>query len=494
MPVETPHPEYAAIAPDYDVMCDAHAGERCIKEAGFTYLPPTSGMLAKGADQGTTTVGWKMYEAYRTRSVFPDLVREAIAVMVGVMHRKAPDIKLPRALEPMREVATSRGEALEQLLRRINEQQLLYGRYGLLADVSEARDVPHLVGYRAPFIINWDTEPVAGVDALNLVVLNESGQVRNAADPYTRREQKRFRVLFLGPEAAPGEEPAEGADLGALYRTLTVTDGQNGPIISPSFRGRALTRLPFVLIGANDLDATPDEIPLLGLANLALAIYRGEADYRQTLFMQGQDTLVIVGAEEEGEDEKPVATGAGAVLRVPLQGDAKYIGVTADGLAEQRQALDADRTRAREAGSRLLEPRRGQAESGEALKIRVAAQTASLYQIALTGAAGLERVLRACAEWVGADPDEVSVTPNLDFAETPVEPRGAVDLMTAKGQGLPLSEESIHRWLERNDYTALSYEREKAKIAAESPLPAQGEAPDPAPAADSFPPAHAALA
>jgi hypothetical protein len=176
------------------------------------------------------------------------------------------------------------------------------------------------------------------------------------------------------------------------------------------------------------------------------------------------------------------------VLRVPLQGDAKYIGVTADGLAEQRQALDADRTRAREAGSRLLEPRRGQAESGEALKVRVAAQTASLYQIAHTGAAGLERILRACAEWVGADPDEVSVTPNLDFAETPVEPRGAVDLMTAKGQGLPLSDESIHRWLERNDFTALSFEEETAKLAAEPPLQAEVNAIAAASTADSSKP------
>ncbi|MBD4208505.1 hypothetical protein GUH47_21445, partial [Xanthomonas citri pv. citri] len=50
--------------------------------------------------------------------------------------------------------------------------------------------------------------------------------------------------------------------------------------IEPTIRGKTLNRIPFVFINSKDIVARPDDPPLLGLVNLALAIYRGDADYR----------------------------------------------------------------------------------------------------------------------------------------------------------------------------------------------------------------------
>jgi hypothetical protein len=217
----------------------------------------------------------------------------------------------------------------------------------------------------------------------------------------------------------------------------------------------------------------------MGLANLSLAIYRGEADYRQSLHQQGQDTFVIVGADQEDADGEPVRLGSGSVLHLPMGGAASYEGVSGEGLPEQAKCLSNDYQRAREMGSRLLEQRGSQAESGEALRVRLAASTATLRDIVTTGAAGLEHLLRVMARWMGENPDLVVVRPNLDFAEIREVPSAPKELMEGKALGAPLSLRSIHRYLQENEFTRSTYEEEIAEIKAEEPLvkPAPAETP-----------------
>ena len=108
-------------------------------------------------------------------------------------------------------------------------------------------------------------------------------------------------------------------------------------------------------------------------------------------------------------------------------------------------------------------------ESGEALQMRVAARTATLNSIALTGAFALQSILRIAARWIGANPDEVIVTPNLDFADEQLEGKTLVDFMNAKMLGAPISIESIHKVMQDRGLTDFSLEQELTKIADEIP-------------------------
>jgi hypothetical protein len=74
------------------------------------------------------------------------------------------------------------------------------------------------------------------------------------------------------------------------------------------------------------------------------------------------------------------------------------------------------------------------------------------------------------AKWLKLNPEEVVVTPNLDFADAGLEGRTLVDWMTAKSLGLPLSLESIHRKLQEKDYTEMEFEEEMTLIEAEEPI------------------------
>lgn len=466
--VNTSNPLYTEFITDWKTMRDTYRGERIVKENGTIYLPATSGMIADGMETATSR-GFQAYSAYRRRASFPDAVKEAVKAMVGVMHHKPPTIELPESMDPMRENATLRHESLEVLLRRINEEQLVTGRLGLLLDLPETviRDtgvLPYIAFYDAERIINWDEGRRDGivVDNLNLVVLDESEFERKKS--FSWEYENKYRVLVLG-DPLENEPVGEGIYKVGVFRDQNFTFSDDA-LVEPSLRGNTLDEIPFVFINAKDIVPQPDDPPLIGLANLALTIYRTDADYRQSLFMQGQDTLVVVGSAEEDD----FRVGAGATIKLPIGGEASYIGVESKGLEEQRKALENDKAAAGQKGGQSLDSVSRERESGDALKIRVAARTATLNQVALAGAFGLQSILRTAATWAGADPEQVVVTPNLDFTADELGGEELTKLMTAKGLGAPISLLSIHEQMQDKDMTNLTFEEELDEIEKEAPL------------------------
>lgn len=469
MSLDTRHPDYLKFQEDWDMLNDTFGGDRTVKDKTTIYLSATSGMIMDGFPTPGTP-GTNAYNAYIKRAIFHAFISEAVNTLVGIMHHKPPTIELPSAMEPMRENGTVNNESLEMLLRRINKNQLLPGRYGLLLDLPSTPTIenvlPYIAAYKAKTIINWDDgghgDPT--VQNLNLVVLDETESERQS--DFTWEEIPKFRVLALGDLL---ENEGQNAAVYRMAQFRDTTTFDESSMIEPAFRGRALNEIPFIFVNPLDILPAPDNSPLLGLAILSLAIYRGEADYRQSLFMQSQDTLVTIGdAPNSDGTPKTYRTGANASIAISNpSGDAKFIGVESQGLTEQREALTNDKKDAASLAGQLMDTSARSAESGEALQMRVAARTATLNSIALTGAFALQSILRIAAKWIGANPDEVIVTPNLDFADEKLEGRTIVDFMQAKMLGAPYSLESIHKVLQDRGLTDFSFEEEMAKIADE---------------------------
>lgn len=495
MGLDSKHPLYEKVAPDWIIMRDTYAGERTVKEKNFDYLPPTAGMviddcLSRRAD----AIGWIAYRAYVMRAVYYNFVADAVERMIGHMHRQPANIKLPKAMEPLLEDATSQGESLQLLLRKINTEQLVSGRIGIMADLPahavSGDIIPYLTTYVAEAIINWDDgtyvehedDESKTVDthkaALNLVVLDESGYQRTP--DFTWTEVKRYRVLVLGDVNKQETPGAEGVSYKTALFANTGTGDNNlifdeSKLVTPVLTGQPLDEIPFVFINSKDIVTTPDDPPLIGLANLSVAIYRAEADYRQSLHKQGQDTLVIIGGNPGGGlDGEPGSepggawrVGSGASIEVDVGGDAKFIGVDSSGLSEQREALSADKKAAEGQAGNLIDTQNRSAESGNALEIRVSARTTTLTQIAQAGAAGLQKILRTVARWKGLNEDEVQVEPNLDFVDAPLTGQELVQLMTARSQGAPIALQTIHEMLFDRGLTKLSWEDELKRIEKE---------------------------
>ena len=466
------HPEYVERLGEWLQLSDTYQGERAVKSKRLDYLPATEGMVQDGMTTPQSP-GWKDYEAYLMRAYFHDVLKDAVKAMVGIMHNAPAVIKLPRRLAGMMERATIQGEGLQMLLRRINVAQLLYGRCGLLADAPQGVDIdkatPYLSFYDPLRIINWDAGRLnEGRNELDLVVLDEGGFRREG---FTWKTERKYRVLTRGGPASlesGWERPPEGSPYAVAVKVNDTSMPNMDEFIYPSIGGRALAEIPFVFIGANDLVPEPEVSPLLGLSNLALAIYRGEADYRQTLYLQGQNTLVVIGGNIDEAAPSKLRVGAGGVLDLRLSGDAKYIGASAAGLGEMRQSLKSDQDEAAALGVAFLDVGNARGEAGEALRIRVAARTTTISSVAQCAGAGLETALKHCAVWVGEDPDEVSVKPTTDFADQTVAGAALLAFMQAKQLGLPLSLRSMHRMMQMNDMTEMDFDEENIQIEMEA--------------------------
>jgi len=461
------HPDYMAMKPLWELMGDAYAGETAIKKKRTVYLPAAPSMVLDGMAPGE--LGAATYDVYLSRAVFPESTGEAVERYLGLLHDKPATVELPTAMEYLLERATPQGEGLLALLRRINETQLIDGRLGLLLDVTTDKasaPVLRIAMYGALAVINWDTsEDGEGTDKVELVVLDESCPVREG---FAWQPHDRYRVLRL----------EGGQYVQALFDLTNSQDYNDAALLPPLLRGAPCKEVPFVFVNSKDILAKPDKPPLAALARQCLTTYRGEADYRQNLFMQGQDTLVIIGAKAAPltgvgmavAQPSETRVGAGATLELDQEGDAKYIGVNSDGLSEQRESVVNDRRQCDTMAGTLMSPTAGKQESGDAMATRVGAQTASLTQVAKTGALALQTILRSAAVWMGLDPSTVTVTPNLEFAPNPMTTTSVKDLTAAKALGAPISNESIHANLVRGGFTQLSFDDEMKRIGEEEPL------------------------
>ena len=444
-------------------MRDLYAGERAIKSKGEKYLPATSGMRLDG--MLPSQLGYKDYEAYKERAVLHEYVSEAVSNYIGHLHVKDAQFKLPKKMEYMLTEATFLGEGLQTLLRRINSHQLLAGRLGLMADLPSEMSfdsLPKLSVYAAESIVNWDDNAFSQrLNSLNLVVINESAPRRVSG--FRWEVVQRYRILQLG-------DLDLNEDL-AIYRQGVFEDRDYNfsEMFVPTYKGQALEAIPFVFINAKDTLSDFSHPPLQGLGKLTLAIYRGEADYRQNLHMQSQDTLVTVGGIRNpggiaGVDSDAVRIGAGSRLDIELGGDAKFIGVSSTGLSEQRLSLENDKALASIRAGNFIGGGSSRQESGEAISVRLAAQMALLRDIAMTGAAGLEKILKIVATWMGENPEEVSVLPNLEFTKIELRGQDVLNLVQAQQLGAPLSNQSLHAMMADRGMTVMDFESEMAIV------------------------------
>jgi hypothetical protein len=451
--VELTHPDYAEALLDWEMMRDCLEGDRKIKERAELYLPMPGGfkLMADG--------GKAAYLAYKTRAKFPPLVAPILRGMAGILNRVEPKIEAPSALDDMMERTTRSGDPIEVVYRRIVRDLLTTGRVAVLTDMPVAAEaksdsIPYLAFYEAERLVNWSREH-------DFYVLDETRLVRNG---FAWWPVRRYRVLEL----------VDGKYQVTLYDMVAGGDTENIPEPSiPLKRGSQLfTEIPLVVAGALDLRVDISEVPLIGVAQAALAGYRLDADYRHQLYNSGQETFVVEGVTKE---QAPPVIGAGVIYTVPVGGKAYYVSPACKGIDAHRAAMQDEVEAAAVAGARMFtNAQRGRsAESGDALKLRFSGETATLTSIAQSAAQCLERALKYAAQFMDVDPDEVNVTPNLSLVDASLSATDAVALTSVWTSGA-ISKQTLYENLQRGEIASQerTLEEEQALIDDEPPPPA----------------------
>lgn len=437
-----------------------------VKARGEIYLPMKSGQAA----MTDPTARQRAYDAYRLRAEFPELVAPTVRGAVGTILDQPPTIELPAALEPLREQATRDGLTLEGLHRRIAIELMTVRRYGVLPGVAQD-GTPYLAGYVAESIINWD-ETDGKTDFL---VLDETGLVRNR-ETGAWDTAEAFLECFM-------QDGAYTARRWTKTQTGWIADEE---VVAQDRKRRALDSLPFVFIGANDLTPAPDDVPLYGLAKLAVRGYRIDADYSFALHMTSEPTPVAIGFDDPKDavenGRAPTTLGSSKLWLLPPGGDAKYLEFSGPGLEAQSKAIQDALSRAIVFGAQILSDSQRTAESGEAIRLRLGNQTSTLKTIALNSAAGLEKALKSLAIWMGANPDEVKVTPVTDFFDHALSAQDITALVAGWQAGAYSKRTMFDRFLRGELIPAdRTFEDEQEEIANDPPtglIPPAGGADD----------------
>jgi hypothetical protein len=459
--VESKHPDYVTHHCDWEACRDVYEGESAVKrrDDGQRYLPPTVGMRLDwhlAAQNGQDKIGQRNYEAYRARALLSGFLTDAVDQFLGMLWHRPTTFELGMLEQYFGDdrPATSEGETLKQLLRRMHVQAFVTGRMLLMADLPAeelSNPQPYFCLYNAEKVINWDDGArQLARRTLNLVVLDESGNERSADLDW--KWTNRYRVLKLGPLAT---NETQGAYQVAVSEGGTIDEAA---FQAPEMRQKPLDQIPAVFVNTKGTTTEVGSPPLLALARRVLALYRMDADFRQYMHVSGQDTLFTKCAE----DGEVTSVGAGAHINLKNpKSDARFIGISAAALGEARAALENETTLCAKKAGEMLADNSKQRESGDALAERTGRKGASLIDIAQTCAAGLQQMLRILAKWLGASPaqqEEIKVIPNEKFGTPMFVTDDLMKLIQAYVLGAPITLQSIHEYNVAHGYTTLTWD------------------------------------
>lgn len=444
----TTHAEYDHWLPTWKRCRDFVAGERAVKDAGGLYLPPVSEVMTPAR-----------YAHYLSHADFEPAASRTVEACTGLLFRQPLGVVAPPALAAHLTDVTLQGETLLAFAQLAAIETLTVGGFVALLDVGQR---PYWTGYRREQVVNYRTAVAGGDTALTMLVLCESYAEPDPSNRFKARPRKRYRVLEL---------------VGGTY-SVTVweqnPDTRNGgaewvardPIV-PTRRGTPLDFIPVVFFSplGGLSDPTPGKPPVLDLVNVNLAHYRKSADYGQALHWAGMPQPYVTGHSAT----EPLMIGGGKIWT--FDGPETKVGLLesrADSVGALRIALQDLRLLMQALGARLIAEPEG-AETATAAKIRNAAETAALRNVAIAVSEGCTALARWHHWWNGFETpeDEIAVTVSTDLAASRLTSDEVRALLEAVEKEV-ISWESAYSILQRGEWAlpGISAEIERARISA----------------------------
>jgi hypothetical protein len=401
---------------DVEIVRDAMAGTSRLREETTKYLP------RHPAEEITN---------YRIRlklATYLGAVSRTVSGLAGMVFQTDPVLG-PDVPDPVKEHAENidlGGAHLDVFLQSTFEDALVAGHSFIMVDyptvegpitLAEERERalrPYWVNVPKERVINWHAATEDGRTVLRDVVIREDMLKRDGV--YGEKVEERYRVFRRENVAAEGEEPRTAVRW-ELWRpekdTEPRTAGGEGDrkfeLIAGGTFGN-ITEIPLVPIYTRRTGFFQSTPPLLDLANIAIAHWQLRADYRHALHMHCTPLLIVKGVEAEGD----VEIGPNTVIKLPQEGEAKYIEPSGTATGAVRQELTDMRGDMASLGLALLSPEKRAAETAEAKKIDRAQSDSALTVAARSLQDAVELALQFHAQHMGLE-DGGSITVNRDF-------------------------------------------------------------------------------
>ena len=405
------------------------------------------------------------YLAYAERAGFFNATGRTIDAMTGLIFAKDPSWELPTAIESYEDDITLSAINLREFSEQVVEQQVAIGRVGIMVDFPEVVVVgmsvadaerlnirPFLRMYTAENIVNWRTGVVNGVRVLTMVVLRE--HIEQPKDEFTSEEVIQYRVLDITDQG---------------YRVRLMNDkSEVKNEWFPKMRGRAMTKIPFSILGANSCESDVQKPPLLDLVDTNLAHYRNSADYEHGLHFTGLPTPYVAGVQLSEGQILSIGSMSAWVFPDPAA-NVGFLEFKGDGLKTLAEAIKAKEQRMAVLGARMLSDDRKSNEAFGTIELRTAGERSVLASIARAASDAIRRSLNIMAEWVGAPP-EAEFSLNTDFGASRMQPQMLTAIVGAYQSGaMPMS--VMFDNLQRGEMVSpdMEFEEYQAQIEDEGP-------------------------
>lgn len=424
-------------------------GTRAMRAAGETYLPKWPNEDA---------------ESYKTRlatSVLFPAFKRTVFTLAGKPFSKPLTIgeDVPPQLVEWAEDIDLEGRNLHTFAHDLMKCALSQGLCGILvdypvkpegvrtkADEQSAGLRPYFVHIKPEQLIGWISDRVAGKWVIQQLRILET--VQEPSGEFATKEVKQVRVLEPGTWATYRQDPKK-PDVWIAHQSGTTT----------------LKYVPFVPVYGDREGFMIGKSPLIEVAHMNVEHWQSASDQRTILHVARVPILAIIGAED---DKFELTLGASTAIKLPMNGDMKYVEHTGAAISAGQNDIDKLEERMRQAGAELLVIK-PMAVTATQVSTENAVGMCALQSIASGLEDAIDSGLQMMADWSG-QPEGGHVTLFADYASNNLTDASAQLIVTAQQGGLISKETAISELKRRGTLAAeVSPEDEAAAIEAEGP-------------------------
>lgn len=419
--VHQPNDEISALRPQWSVIEALMGGTPAMRAAGETLLP-------KWPNEEQAAYNLRL----RTATLFP-AYRRTVSVMAGKPFSKAITLKdAPSQIAAWAEDIDLQGVGLHAFAAEMFEEAVGYGLAGILVehprtdgatlrtrhDVERAGVRPYWVRVKHNQILGWRAQSIGGRMQLTQLRLLESVDEPDGA--WGVKSVPQVRVL----EPGRWQLWRQGArDAWELYEEGTTT----------------LNVVPFVpLYGFRDgfMVGRP---PLLDLAYLNVKHWQSQSDQDTILHVARVPILTIIGAD----DNTQIVVGGSAAVKLPLQGDMKFVEHTGAAIEAGSKSLVQLEEQMIQTGAELLVKKPGNRTATEAAN-DAEGNKCDLQRLAERFEDALDYALWLSAQYAGLGDKAGSVQLFSDYGATTLSDASATLVKDLALAGMLSRETALH--------------------------------------------------
>lgn len=438
MPIDSQHPSYKEKLPIWKKIEDITRKKNV--EGYLVYLNP----------QDKSDENKARNRQYQERAIFYAISGQTTQGMVGSIFRKWPDSNMPDQLKYLQSNADGAGVSIYQQSQGLCDDVTRKGRGGLLvsfpqtegqvsqSDMVEGRVVATVHRFEPEQIINWRTTRDGSRVKMSLVVIQETTEEPEDSDPYYAESVDVIRELYL----------EDGVYWERLWR-----EGDNGWEITAQYmpldyQGNPWQEIPFIFVGSENNDPSPDLPPMSGIVDLNIGHYRNSADFEDSVWFCGQAQPWMSGISQDHVDllhKNNMYVGSRNMIGVPEGEQFGFAQAKENPLV--KQAMDDKVQMMIALGARMMQVGSATKTASQVMGEREA-QTSLLALVA----SNISEAYTQCLQWVGKymgveDPD-MHYTLNQDFLAVTADAQMAQTVMKGFLEGtVPLPD--YVRWMKR---------------------------------------------